>query len=282
MTQCKYMHTIELPSISFGGNNMFIEERHQLILEQLEKNKKVVAADLSVKLDVSIDTIRRDLILLEENGFLKRTRGGAIPKSKVRMMKPRNFTSRDIKEIYPTYDAIAKEASSYIHEGDTVYIGGSSIDYLMIKYLPRNIKYTVITNSIITADELRCSDNIEMYISCGRVTSHGSVRDSLAVEFMKGIRIDKAFMSGPTLSAKFGLSNTSFDLVAFQRAVIESSKQTICLVPNVKLGVESVAKIADAKEIDVLITDWEAVEDEVTRIRDLGVEVIICKEDYKA
>jgi DeoR family transcriptional regulator, fructose operon transcriptional repressor len=261
---------------------MLIEERHQSILEQLEKDKKVVAMDLSAKLNVSIDTIRRDLILLEENGFLKRTRGGAIPQSKVRMMKPKNFTARDIKEVYPTYDAIAKEASSYIHEGDTIYMGGTSIDYLMVKYLPRSFKYTVITNSIITADELRSFDNIEMYITCGRVTDHGNMRDSLAVEFVKGIRIDKAFMSGPTLSAKFGLSNTSFELVAFQRAVIESSKQTICLIPNVKLGGESIAKIADAKEIVMLITDWEAVEDEVTRIRDLGVDVIICKEDYKA
>ncbi len=210
---------------------MFIEERHQLILEQLEKDNKVVASDLSVKLNVSIDTIRRDLIILEENNFLKRTHGGAIPKTKVRMTKPQNYTARDIKEINPFYDAIAKEASSYVNEGDTIYLGGASIDYLMIKYLPKNFNYTLITNSIIIADELRCFENIDMYIACGKVRNHGNMRDSLTLEFIKSIRIDKAFISGPALSAKFGLSNTSFEIAALQRTVIESSKTQYVLCP---------------------------------------------------
>lgn len=259
---------------------MFIEERHQLILEQLEKNNKVVANDLSVKLNVSIDTIRRDLSLLEENGLLKRTHGGAIPNTKVRMTKPKNFTGRDIKEINPFYDAIAKEASSYINDGDTIYLGGSSIDHLMIKYLPKNFNYTLITNSIITADELRCCENIDIYIACGKVRGHGNMRDSLTIEFIKGMRIDKAFISGPAVSAKFGLSNTSFEIAALQRTVIKSSKNIICLVPNVKLGIESLAKIVDTKDINILITDWEAVEDEVRNIKDLGVDVVISKEKY--
>jgi DeoR family transcriptional regulator, fructose operon transcriptional repressor len=257
---------------------MFIEERHQLILEQLEKDNKVVASDLSAKLNVSIDTIRRDLIILEENGLLKRTHGGAIPKTKVRITKPKNVTGRDIKEINPFYDAIAKEASSYIQEGDTIYLGGASIDYLMIKYLPKNYNYTLITNSIIIADELRCFENIDMYITCGKVRNNGNTRDPLTLEFIKGIRIDKAFISGPTLSAKFGISNTSFEIASLQRIIYESSKKTIWLVPNSKLGVESFAKIIDTKDIDILITDWEAVEDEVARIKDLGVEVIITGE----
>jgi DeoR/GlpR family transcriptional regulator of sugar metabolism len=259
---------------------MFIEERHQLILEQLEKDNKVVANELSAKLNVSLDTIRRDLIILEENGLLKRTHGGAVPKAKVRMTKPKNHTARDIKEINPFYDAIAKEACSHIKEGDTIYLGGASIDYLMIKYLPKNFNYTVITNSIITADELRCFENMDTYISCGKVRGHGNMRDPLTLDFLKNIRIDKAFISGPSLSAKFGLSNTSFEIAALQKTVIEASRKIICLVPNVKLGVESFAKIVDTKDIDILITDWEAIEDEVTRIKDLAIEVIIAEEKH--
>ncbi len=49
-------------------------------------------------------------------------------------------------------------------------------------------------------------------------------------------------------------------------------------MPNVKLGVQLLAKIVDTKDIDMVITDWEAVEDEVARIKDLGIEIIIVKE----
>ncbi|ADL52661.1 DeoR/GlpR family DNA-binding transcription regulator [Clostridium cellulovorans] len=255
---------------------MFAEERHQLILDMLEKEKKVIATELLAKLNVSIDTIRRDLMVLEEQGMLKRTRGGAIPKVKV--YKPKNFTGRDILHVNPFYHAIAKEAITYINEGDVIYLGGASIDHLMLRYLPKQFNFTVITNSIITADELRCCDNIDIYITCGKVRNHGNMRDAMALEFIKNIRIDTAFISGPCFSANFGLSNTSFEVAALQRAVLEASKKSICLVPNSKLAAEAVAKVVDTRGIDILITDWEAVQEEIDRIKELGVDVILARE----
>lgn len=261
-----------------GGNKMFIEERHQAILELLEKQNKVILTELAANLNVSIDTIRRDLIVLEEHGLLKRTRGGAIPAQKVSVKQPRNYTVREIKQIDPFYDAIARFACSYIEQGDTVYIAGSSIEYLMVKYMTTNFNYTVITNSVIVADELKGLENVDVYITCGKVRGRGTMNDQLAIEFIRNMRIDKAFIGGAVLSAKFGLSNVTFETAILQRAVIEVSKKTVCLVPNIKLGAESFAKITDARNIDMVITDWEAIEDEVLRIRDLGVEVVVVEE----
>ena len=254
---------------------MLIEERHQLILNILDTDKKIVVNDLAAKLNVSIDTIRRDLILLEKNGLLKRTRGGAIPYVKIKANQSRNYTVRDIKTVDPFYDAIANHACSYIKKNDTIYLAGTSIDYLMTKYMPKNFNYTVVTNSVITADELKSFENIDLYITCGKVRGRGTMNDPLTIEFLRNIRIDKAFIAGAAISADYGLSNTTFETAALQRTVIEISKKTICLVPNVKLGDESFAKIVDTKDIDILITDWEAIEDEVAKIKDLGVEVII-------
>jgi len=176
---------------------MFIEERHASILEELEKGKKVVVNELALNLNVSIDTIRRDLITLENNGFLKRTRGGAVLPINVGIKHPRNYTVRDIKTINPFYNAIAKHACSYINENDTIYLGGTSLDYLMIKYMPRNFNYTVVTNSVIIADELKIFENIDVYITCGKVRGRGSMNDSLVIQFIKNMRIDKSFISGP-------------------------------------------------------------------------------------
>ena len=102
-----------------GGEEMLIEERQQLILNELSKNKKVIAADLSKLLNVSIDTIRRDLIILEDKKLLKRTRGGAVSNDIVKITKPKYFTGRDIKDINPYYDVIAEKACEFIKEAET-------------------------------------------------------------------------------------------------------------------------------------------------------------------
>lgn len=256
---------------------MLIEERHHLIIEELESNNKVLVNELSLKLNVSVDTIRRDLIILENEGLLKRTHGGAIPVRKVRVKHPRNYTVKDVEEIDPCYEEIAKEAVQFIKPEDTIYIGGSIISYTMLKHLPKDICYTVVTNSIITADELRPLENIEVYIACGKLRGHGTMNDSLTIEFIKNMRIDKAFISGPCISASFGLSNSTFETANLQRNIIQSSKQVICLASNSKIGVEAFAKITDAKDIDILITDSEALDDEISKLTNLGIKVIVAK-----
>lgn len=256
---------------------MLIEERHHLIIEELDANNKVLVNELSLKLNVSVDTIRRDLIILENEGLLKRTHGGAIPVRKVRVKFPRNYTVKDVEEIDSCYEEIAKEAVKFIKSEDTVYIGGTIISYTMLKYLPRDINYTVVTNSIITADELRPLENIEVYIACGKVRGRGTMNDSLTIEFIKNMRIDKAFISGPCVSSNFGLSNSTFETATLQRNIIQSSKQVICLASNSKIGVEAFAKITDVKDIDILITDSDALDDEILNIINLGVKVIVAK-----
>ena len=188
---------------------------------------------------------------------------------------PQVVFGRDIKDINPYYDAIAEKACYYIKERETIYIGGTSIDYLMIKHLPLNIKYTVITNSIITADELRKFENVDVYIMPGKVRGHGNMRDSLTLQFLQNIKIDLAFIAGPCISSQFGLSNTSFEAASLQTAVMNSARETIWLIPNTKFGVESLSKIADIKDISRIITDCEAVEDEVEKIRNQGIDIVI-------
>ena len=258
---------------------MFIEERQQLILEKLQSEKKVIVTELAEVLKVSIDTIRRDLILLENRGLLKRTRGGAICPNKLRAKFSRNYNVRDMKEVNPYYDSIAKLACTYIKENDTIYIAGTSIDYLMIKYLPRDFNYTIVTNSVITADELKGFENIEVFISCGKVRGRGSMNDPLVIDFIRNIRIDTAFISGPFISSSFGISTTTFETAKLQKAIIDIAKKVICPIPNVKFGCESFAKIADLKDIDLVLTDNESLEEEIIKIKELGVEVVIAQEE---
>lgn len=254
---------------------MFAEERRKKIVEVLKEEKRVIAKDLVEIFQVSIDTIRRDLSILEGKGLLKRTHGGAILPTKVRVHPPEKFTVRDIGvgDIY--YNAVAKKAASYINENDTIYISAASTGYLMTRYLPRDINFTVITNSIIIADVLKFYDNIDLFIAGGKLNQKGFIVDANAVSFVKNLRLDIAFLSGSGISADFGLSNATFETATFQRAVAEVSNKTICLAPHPKIGKEGFLKVIDTRGFDIVITDWEAMKDEISKIEDLGVEVIV-------
>jgi DeoR/GlpR family transcriptional regulator of sugar metabolism len=254
---------------------MFGEERRQLILSKMKSSGRVFAKDLAEEFDVSIDTIRRDLTAMEEEGLLKRTHGGAIPLSKVRRLPIDNRIR--YSEGTEHQNVVAALAAKYIEQGDTVFVGGASIHYVLLKYLPRDREYTVITNSLVIAEKLKEFNNIESYIVCGRLKSEEGMVDALATEFIRNLRIDIAFLTGGGISAEHGLSSSTPEGAVFQKAVADVSHRKICLANFDKIGTEFFTKTMDVKDLDILITDWEAPEEEIEKIRGLGVKVQIAK-----
>ncbi|SDH32839.1 DeoR/GlpR family DNA-binding transcription regulator [Desulfosporosinus hippei] len=257
---------------------MFAEERQEVILAKLKSLGRVFAKELAQEFEVSIDTIRRDLTTMEQKGLIKRTHGGAVPLSKVRRF-PIDDRIR-YSEGTEHQNAVAKLATSFIEPGDTIFIGGASIHYVLLKYLPVDWNYTVITNSLVIADKLQHRPNIETYIVCGKVKSEEGIVDPLATEFMRTLRLDTAFLTGGGISAKHGLSSSTPEGAIFQRTVAEVSRQTVCLANFDKVGTEFFAKTIDLQDLDILITDWEAPDEEIERIEGLGVKVLIAQENY--
>jgi DeoR/GlpR family transcriptional regulator of sugar metabolism len=254
---------------------MFAEERREMILSKLKTNRRILAKDLAEELDISIDTIRRDLTIMEEHGLLKRTHGGAIPLSKVR----RHPIENNIRYSEGTehQNAVAKLAAGYIEQGDTVFIGGASIHYVLLKYLPFDKKFTVVTNSLTIAEKLKQYNNIETYIVCGNIKYEEGIVDALATEFIRNLRIDLAFLTGGGLTAEHGLSNSTPEGAIFQKAVAQVSRKKVCLANFDKIGAEFFSKTVDIKDLDLIITDWEAPDEEIEKIKKLGLNILIAK-----
>lgn len=259
---------------------MFAEERRNEIVKILKHDGRVSAKDISEQFNVSIDTVRRDLSILECKGILKRTHGGALNPTKVRMLPKKDSISDMDENIKPNVSSVAKLAASLIEEGDTVFIGGTSTHYAMLAYLPVNIRFTVVTSSIIIADEIRNRENIETFMACGKVRPNGNLVDPLAAEFVRTLRIDTAFMVSGGLSAAHGLSNATSEAVVFHRAVASVSNKIICLSPSCKLGSENFIREIPPEQLDIVITDWEAPEEEIAKLREKGIKVIRAEKDY--
>jgi DeoR family transcriptional regulator, fructose operon transcriptional repressor len=253
---------------------MFSEERREEILKQVKKEGRVLAKELANKFQISIDSIRRDLSIMEEQGLLKRTHGGAIPITKTQA-QPRVPSLRfDGGNEYQK--AIAKEAVSYIQEGHTVFIGGTSIHYAMLQYLPTDIPFTVVTNSVEVAYELRSIEHIQTYLIGGKVKSSGNITDALANEFASQFTFDLCFATAGGLSIK-GLSTSSPEVSLFYKNIYKHAKKIVTIADHTKIGVDMFTEMYSIDHIGTIITDEETAKEDIEKLEAQGTKVIIAK-----
>lgn len=259
---------------------MFIEERHQAILKIIQEKGRISIGEIQGNFDVSVDSARRDLRILEEKGLLKRTHGGAIPLLQVGILPPRHTDMKNM-EIYENYAAIAKKGAAFIKENDIVYLTSGAFGFIMLKYLRRDIPYTLVLNSVTLAEEVKYWDNLTVYVTGGKMRMHGTTPlvDSFATAFVSNMHFDLSFITGAGYDADFGFSNCTDEMAAFQRAVLKNSRKKLLIMPAQKIGFQAFIKVCDAGWFDTLITDWDAVEDELSKIEDTGVEVIVVDKD---
>lgn len=151
----------------------------------------------------------------------------------------------------------------------------------MLKYLPRDIKYTLVVNSVTLAEELKYWDNITVYIVGGKMRQHStaSLVDSFATSFVKNMHFDVSLMTAGGADASFGVSNGTDETATFQRTVIQNTRRNILLMTNQKIGFKAFIKVCDINKFDTLITDWDALEEELTKIQEAGVDVIVVEKE---
>lgn len=250
---------------------MFTEERREKILELLNTDGRVIAKDLAERFDMSIDSIRRDLSIMEKDGLLKRMHGGAIELTRVRNLAAEPAKRYSDSSIYE--DTIARVAVSYIQGGDSIFIGGASVHNAMLKYLPE-VSFTVITNSIEIAGYLREYKNIDTYLIGGKVKPSGNITDTLASELISRFSIDLYFSTGGGISLQ-GISTATPEVAYFSKRVSEIARRNICLVPHNKLGIDCFIRGESLKEIDIIITDEEASKKTVQDFEKQDKQVVI-------
>ncbi len=256
---------------------MFIEERHFEISEIIKDKGKITVTEIKEKYNISDESARRDLRLLEQKGVCKRTHGGAISVRQIGIKPPadRNF---ETMPIYDNYREIACAAVNKISENEIVYLTSGSFGHIAVSFLPKDIHYTVVVNSVDMGKELRSFENIDVYVIGGKMRQSGSLVDSLAVDFVSKFHFDCCFITGSGLTFDFGLSNGSDETASFQRAIIKNSRKKYLLMPSVKIGANAFIKVCNADEFDEIFTDWECFEEQIVSLEEKGIEVTVVKE----
>lgn len=228
-------------------------ERQNEILEILEKRKVVTVDELCQSLYSSGATIRRDLALLEEQGQLRRTHGGAVFVDSSTRESP--LMLREIE--HPTAKSIiAQKALNYIKDGQTLFLDSSTTASKLAERLGGFQKLRVVTNSLKTVNILAGMSNIELYCTGGRLrdTARSFVGQS-GIRFLSKFHADYAFLSCRGVDLHTGVTDSSEDETDFKIAYLQNASRMILLCDSSKLGKQFFCKICDLSDVWQILTD---------------------------
>jgi len=233
---------------------MFIEERHEKILQILNEKSRVEVQDLSNLFDVSTDSIRRDLRLMEQNGWVKRTYGGAVLPQKtgdtVAFSMRTNINEKN-------KESIAKLASSFIKDNDSILLDGSTTVAKLVPLLNDFKNLTVVTNSIAIANDIiNAPNDIKLVVIGGIVLKN--IANTASVESLRAIEnltVDKVFVAPCTITANEGLFSSMIEEAFIKKAMLKAGREVYILADSDKFEQKSLAHIGPLELEYTIITD---------------------------
>jgi DeoR/GlpR family transcriptional regulator of sugar metabolism len=244
-------------------------QRKDLILDTLRLQGRVVAKDMAAQLDLSEDTIRRDLRELAAEGRLHRVYGGALPSSPA----VADFTAR--AEIGQAAKAeVGRLAAGLVLPGQTVAVDGGTTALQLARHLPRDLLATVVTHSPTIAVELASHPSVDVVIVGGRLFKHSVVATGAAAhEAINRVSVDAFFMGVTGIHPEAGLTTGDADEAAIKRAWSQRAAETFVLGSAEKIGAASPFEVVPLAAVTAVLTDSSAPARGVEELRAAGVEV---------
>lgn len=245
-----------------------MKKRQLDILGILSIRKKIDVSELSDLCDVSAVTIRKDLDLLESNGFLKREHGFAV------LNNEDNINYR-LALGYQEKQVIALKALDFIEPNETVVIeSGSSCTLLAMEIAKRNQKNTIITNSTFIARYLEDYPQTKIIVLGGEYQSGSeAIVGPLIRDFIKNFNVKKLFIGADGIDEEHGVTSTDYDRCEAVKIMLEHTKELYVLSQGYKVEKYSSYSICPLSQVKYLITDDNVLSDEVVSLEKHGLLV---------
>ena len=249
---------------------MIKEERLQVIIDTLEKDNKVRLDELSQMLNVSEDTVRRDIKELDAQGLLKAVRGGAIAHSPI----PHHYRDRE-KYNQPHKKTIAHKALQYLKDGQVVFFDGGTSVVALAAALPKELKITVVTNSFPVANVLEDHPNAEVIFAGGRLHKAAfTTMGQETIDTFRNVRADICMLGICSLHESMGITSIIYEDAQINKIMIERAEKTIALSTLEKINTVESFYVCPVTDIDVIVTEADPDDDALKAYTKLGLEVV--------
>lgn len=248
--------------------------RRDKIIQILKNNKFHTIEEISNEINISYQTLHRDLDLLESAGHIKKVYGGVefLGKPVVLEYEKRVNLNIDLKK------EIALESVKLVEDGDHIFLDASSTSYyfghVLINSKIENL--TIVTNSVQIISLFAEIDSRIKIISTGGsfYRELNAFLGDFVVKFISNIRLDKIFISGAGFSLEGGLTTTNDFLLGILRKALNIADKKICLIDSSKHKKKYLLKVCDLQDFDTVITNTGIADVEVEKIRKAGVNLV--------
>lgn len=239
---------------------MFANERQNQIFEMVQNKGAISTGSLVEEFGVSIETIRRDLLAMEQKGKLTRVHGGAVAKTNT---KPFFSLQKRNKENISLKNCLSKKAADFVLDGDTIAIDAGSTAIAFAEALKeKHISLTVVTYSLDVFHILSPNKNF-CVILCGGyyMENENAFYGALTIDTLQKIHVQKAFICPSAVSLKGGICDYQNDLFQIQEKLFECSDEIYILADSSKFEKKALLKHDDMKTEYTYVTDSDLSEE---------------------
>ncbi|MBE6870568.1 MAG: DeoR/GlpR transcriptional regulator [Ruminococcaceae bacterium] len=250
-----------------------MEKRANIIYGYIKQNKTVTLRELCALFpDYNEMTIRRDLNLLAKNGYIRRTRGGAVLCEDV---LPSDFEhSSRSSSAQAQKSKIALLALEYVEEASSVYFDSGTTVQELAKMLPDKPLF-VTTNGVETVNLLKQKEKVEVVLTGGTLNKAvASMSGPIALNALEQINIDTAFMGAAGFSAEHGFTNALVNECELKRKAVSWAKHVVMLIDSTKFGKTLPYTFCMPENVDVIITDKPLPDELAEAAKQAGIKVV--------
>jgi DeoR/GlpR family transcriptional regulator of sugar metabolism len=252
---------------------LYLEERRQEILQQVQKAGRVSVAELSQHFGVSEVTIRADLQVLAGYNLLVRTHGGAVPTG--RGLPELSLSLRRQQQVSEK-SRIGEAGAGLVSEGDAIFLDTSSTALAIAQRLKQCLHLTIITNSLAIAQEMLDAPGVSVVMPGGQLRRETvSLIGADGLEMLHKFNIQKGFFGAHGLSLPEGLTDVSAAEAEVKRPLVAMCRQVIAVLDATKWGRVGLASFATVEQIDTVITDSLAPPERIAEMRARGIEILV-------
>lgn len=251
---------------------MYATERQQEILAWARRDGRAEVKDLADALDVTPETVRRDLTALERRGLLRRVHGGAIPVERLGIEPA--VADRESR-MAGQKERIAKAALDELPDGGSIILDAGTTTIRLAEMLPTERELTVVTHSLPVAMLLAARPNITLHLLGGTVRGRTlAAVGPWAESAMADVYADVAFLGTNGITTERGLTTPDLVEARVKRALVAAARRTVVLTDHTKFGRVDFAQVAPLAAVDTLITDSELEPDLAEEIEAAGPRVV--------
>lgn len=252
---------------------MLPDKRRELILRLLEEREVARPANLAEEVGVSVETIRRDLVSLEQEGAVHRVYGGV---ARARLSQSTEPSRAERLALQGSAKAeIAVLVAGLIDDADTVIFDVGTTVEMCAEALKPDFHGRVITNSVPVVTRLAARSGLDVHLLGGHVRlDELSCSGPDTVALVRQFHADKAILGSGGVHPQAGLTDYNLDEIAVRLAIIDAARQAYVVADATKIGHTALRKVCDWGRIAAVVTDSAADPQHVTRLREAGVDVL--------